>query len=134
MYRISISAVRRLLCLLTTLPAFAPVLAQTADDVVLDEIVVTATCMQSSVRDVPRSISVVNKDRIQNGTQQLGLDEALAGVPGLYMPESLQLCAGPADIIARIRRAFELRHSRYQDNSGRNPRDIAGWPGWRRQH
>jgi iron complex outermembrane receptor protein len=51
----------------------------------LDEIVVTATRMQSTVRDVPRSISLVGEDRIQNATQQLGLDEALAVVPGLYM-------------------------------------------------
>ncbi len=52
---------------------------------VLDEIVVTGTRMESPVREVPRSISVVGRDRIQNATQQLGLDEALAGVPGLYM-------------------------------------------------
>ena len=51
----------------------------------LDEIVVTATRVESAVRDVARSISVVQKDRIQNAAQQLGLDEALAGVPGLYM-------------------------------------------------
>jgi outer membrane cobalamin receptor len=44
----------------------------------LDEIVVMATRMESSVRDVARSVSVVNKDRIQGATQQLGLDEALA--------------------------------------------------------
>ena len=51
----------------------------------LDEIVVSATRIESSVRDVARSISVVDKERIQVGTQQLGLDESLAGVPGLYM-------------------------------------------------
>src|SRR5690606_813980 len=51
----------------------------------LDEIVVTATRMQSSVRNVPRSVSLVGQERIQNATQQLALDEALAGVPGLYM-------------------------------------------------
>src|SRR5690606_874449 len=51
----------------------------------LDEIVVTATRMRSSVRDVPRSVSLVGQERIQNATQQLALDEALAGVPGLYM-------------------------------------------------
>lgn len=51
----------------------------------LDEIVVTATRMESSVRHAARSISVVDKDRIQNATQQLGLDEALAGIPGLYL-------------------------------------------------
>ncbi len=51
----------------------------------LDEIVVTVTRIESAVRDVARSISLVNKDRIQNATQQLGLDEVLAGIPGLYM-------------------------------------------------
>ena len=59
--------------------------AQEPDTDQLDEIVVTATRIESSVRDVARSISVVGKERIQVGTQQLGLDEALAGVPGLYM-------------------------------------------------
>ena len=56
----------------------------TASDA-LDEIVITATRMESSLRDVARSVSIVNKDRIQNATQQLGMDEALAGVPGLYI-------------------------------------------------
>ncbi len=51
----------------------------------LDEIVVTATRMETSVRDVARSVSLVNKDRIQGATQQLGLDEALSVVPGLYI-------------------------------------------------
>jgi len=59
--------------------------AQETDEDALDEIVVSATRIENSVRDVARSISVVGKERIQNGTQQLGLDEALAGVPGLYM-------------------------------------------------
>lgn len=63
----------------------APVQAQDADKDILDEIVVTATRMESSVRDVARSVSVVNKDRIQGATQQLGMDEALAAVPGLYI-------------------------------------------------
>lgn len=51
----------------------------------LDEIVVTATRREASVRDVARSVSVVDRQSIQNATQQLGLDEVLAGVPGLYM-------------------------------------------------
>ena len=63
----------------------APVLAQAPDNEYLDEIVVTATRMEASVRDVARSISVVGKDRIQGSTQQLGMDEALAAVPGLYI-------------------------------------------------
>lgn len=63
-------------------------IAQERDDV-LDEIVVSATRAESSVRDVARSISVADKDRIQLATQQLGLDEALSGVPGLYMQNRL---------------------------------------------
>ncbi len=59
--------------------------AQNVEGSVLDEIVVSATRRESSVRDIPRSISIVDKERIQNATQQLGLDEALAAVPGLYI-------------------------------------------------
>jgi iron complex outermembrane receptor protein len=51
----------------------------------LDEIVVTATRLESSVRDVARSISVIDQQEIQNGQQLLGLDEVLLRVPGLYM-------------------------------------------------
>ena len=85
MKRMFKAAGRRLTCILPVWLAIAPAGAQTTDTDVLDVIVVTATRMETSVRNVPRSISVVNKDRIQNGTQQLALDEALAGVPGLYM-------------------------------------------------
>jgi iron complex outermembrane receptor protein len=63
----------------------APLWAQESEVDALDEIVVTATRMESSVRDVARSVSIVNKERIQNATQLLGLDEALALVPGLYI-------------------------------------------------
>lgn len=59
--------------------------AEESGEQTLDEIVVTATRIESSVRDVPRSISLVRQERIQNATQQLGIDEALAAVPGLYM-------------------------------------------------
>mgnify|MGYP001822311189 FL=1 len=59
--------------------------AQQAVDEPLDEIIVTATRLQTTVREAARSVSVVDQQHIQNGTQQLALDEALAGVPGLYM-------------------------------------------------
>lgn len=64
---------------------FADTSAAQEDSGVLDEIVVTATRMESAVGDVARSISMIDKERIQNATQQLGLGEALAGVPGLYI-------------------------------------------------
>ena len=48
----------------------APVQAQVSDNNILDEIVVTATRMESSVRDVARSVSVVSKERIQGATHR----------------------------------------------------------------
>ncbi|MEM7503892.1 MAG: TonB-dependent receptor [Pseudomonadota bacterium] len=71
-----------LLCLAVIVPAHAQD-AQEGDG--LDEIVVTATRVETSMRDLTRSVSIIDKDRIQRGTQQLALDEALAGVPGLYL-------------------------------------------------
>ncbi len=68
---------------LIALPVLAT--AQQTVDEPLDEIIVTATRLQTTVREAARSISVVDQQHIQNGTQQLSLDEALAGVPGLYM-------------------------------------------------
>ena len=51
----------------------------------IDEISVTVTRMHGTVRRAARSISVADKSRIQDASQQLALDEALAGIPGLYM-------------------------------------------------
>ncbi len=79
----STATIRRLSTLLLLVPALAP--AQESGENALDEIVVTATRVETTVRKAARSISVVDQDRIQNGTQQLALDEALAGTPGLYM-------------------------------------------------
>ena len=60
---------------LVLLPTFGTlVFAAEPPTDVLDEIVVTATRIESSVRDAGRSVSLVGKERIQNGTQQLGLD------------------------------------------------------------
>ena len=76
---------RRRLLSLTILAAAGAAEAQEPAQETLDEIVVTATRIESSVRDVPRSVSLVREERIRNATQQLGIDEALAVVPGLYM-------------------------------------------------
>lgn len=84
MYRPKVVSMRPVPAVLLLL--IAPgISAQVAETDALDEIVVSATRIESSVRDAGRSISLVGKERIQKGTQQLGLDEALAGVPGLYM-------------------------------------------------
>jgi iron complex outermembrane receptor protein len=65
------------------LPALA--VAGPQDAAEIDEVIVTVTRMKGSIRQAARSISVADKSRIQDATQQLALDEALAGIPGLYM-------------------------------------------------
>lgn len=61
-------------------------LAQPADDGEwLDEVIVSAARLPASVGRLPRSVSVISKDDVQLARQQLGLDEALKGVPGLYL-------------------------------------------------
>jgi iron complex outermembrane receptor protein len=56
-----------------------------AADNVLEEIVVTASRAERTLADVPSAVSVVDEDALQLGRQQLGLDEALTRVPGLFM-------------------------------------------------
>ena len=79
------TAWRCIVAMAATQCVLSAALAQQEGTDTLDEIVVTATRFESSLRDAARSVSLVKKDRIQNGTQQLALDESLAGVPGLYM-------------------------------------------------
>jgi iron complex outermembrane receptor protein len=51
---------------------------------VLEEVVVTATRIPTNLVRLPFAAGRVGRDEIQRGRQQLGLDEALAGVPGLF--------------------------------------------------
>ena len=50
----------------------------------LDEIIVTATRQDQSLADVSSAVSIVERDTIQAGRQQLGLDESLNRVPGIF--------------------------------------------------
>jgi len=50
----------------------------------LEEITVHATRVEKSLREVPAAVSVINQDTIQRARQQLGLDEALNRVPGVF--------------------------------------------------
>ncbi|MEM9058567.1 MAG: TonB-dependent receptor plug domain-containing protein, partial [Pseudomonadota bacterium] len=52
-----------------------------------DEIVVRATRVDKAPLEVPAAVSVVGRDDVQLGRQQLGLDESLAFVPGLFMQD-----------------------------------------------
>lgn len=51
----------------------------------LEEIIVTATMLERTLEKVPAAVSVITEDDIQQGRQQLALDEALGRVPGLFM-------------------------------------------------
>jgi iron complex outermembrane receptor protein len=85
MTELNLTAMARLAQATALVLVAATAAGQEPDESRLDEIVVTATRMETTVRNAARSISVVDKERIQVATQQLALDEALAGVPGLYM-------------------------------------------------
>ena len=72
-----------LFMLAASLPAGAQ---ESADsDSIMDEIVVTAARFETRLAETPRAISSVDRDAIQAATQQLGIDESLVRVPGLYM-------------------------------------------------
>jgi len=51
----------------------------------LEEIIVTATMIERTLKWTPASVSVITEDDIQLARQQLALDEALSRVPGLFM-------------------------------------------------
>jgi len=50
----------------------------------IEEVVVVSTRIAKPISEVPASVSVINITDIQLGRQQLGLDEALNRVPGLF--------------------------------------------------
>ncbi len=58
-----------------------------ADPSKLNEIIVRATRMEKRIDQVPAAISAISKRDIQLGRQQVGLDESLAAVPGLFMQD-----------------------------------------------
>ena len=65
----------------------APVLLVADDGVIstqLDPIVITATRVEDEQAKLPIAVGTVDKDEIQLGRQQLGLDESLVNIPGLF--------------------------------------------------
>ena len=50
----------------------------------IEEMVVISTRVEQSLGDVPAAVSVIEKNDIQRGRQQLGLDESLNRVPGVF--------------------------------------------------
>ena len=50
----------------------------------LDEIIVTATRQNQTLADVPGAVSIIDREDLLPGRQQLGLDESLSRVPGVF--------------------------------------------------
>ena len=50
-----------------------------------EPIIINATRVGKNPAEIPAAISTIGQDRIQLGTEQLGLDESLTQVPGLFM-------------------------------------------------
>ncbi|MEX0964121.1 MAG: TonB-dependent receptor [Pseudohongiellaceae bacterium] len=51
----------------------------------LEEVVVIGTRTEARLGQIPLAVSVVNMDDIQRGRQELGLDESLTRIPGIFM-------------------------------------------------
>lgn len=69
--------------LLWLMTAAGSAFAQTAGSI--HEVVVTATRAEKTLATVPAAVSVISGEDIQLGRQQLGLDESLGRIPGLFM-------------------------------------------------
>ncbi|MBV1907401.1 MAG: TonB-dependent receptor [Pseudomonadales bacterium] len=56
----------------------------TSSSTTIEELTVYSTRGKKYLREVPAAISVIDKNSIQRGRQQLGLDESLNAVPGVF--------------------------------------------------
>ncbi|MCP4764830.1 MAG: TonB-dependent receptor [Gammaproteobacteria bacterium] len=54
-------------------------------DTSIKPILINATRVEKDPVEIPAAISTIGQDKIQLGTEQLGLDESLTEVPGLFM-------------------------------------------------
>lgn len=72
----------RILIIILTVLALRAHAATTG--VSLQEVIVTATRLNQKLVDIPGGVSVVTQQELHQGRQELGLDESLARVPGLF--------------------------------------------------
>jgi len=54
----------------------------------MEETIVTATRGERELGNIPAAVSVVGEAQIQQGQQQLTLEESLAGIPGVFLQNS----------------------------------------------
>ena len=69
------------------LPMDMAVSQETEDTETLSDVTVTATRVEKSSLKVPQAVSTVSKDDIQLGRQQLGLDESMLNIPGVFFQD-----------------------------------------------
>jgi iron complex outermembrane receptor protein len=77
MLTIGIQSISLFIVCLFALPAVAVAAS-------LEPIVITATRVDKTAEDIPAAVSVIGQDEIQMGAEQLGLDESMGRVPGLF--------------------------------------------------
>lgn len=70
----------------TALTMSSPVMAQDAEEVMLEEIIVTATRRATSVQDIPYNISAVSGDKIQS-MSMMDSAELLRSIPGVVVAD-----------------------------------------------
>jgi len=58
--------------------------AEASNQDVLEEVVVTATRIPTKLTNLPFAVGSVGKEQVQRARQQLGLDESLVAIPGLF--------------------------------------------------
>ncbi|MCG7963324.1 MAG: hypothetical protein N0E54_11535, partial [Candidatus Thiodiazotropha taylori] len=58
---------------------------EAAQSTTLDEISVTATRVEKPLETVPAAVGIVQQQTIQFAEPQLGLDESLTQIPGIFM-------------------------------------------------
>jgi len=68
---------------LLTVPAIADVVNDSGS-LVLEEVAVTATRIPTDIQDLPFAVGAVGLADVQRARQQLGLDESLVAIPGLF--------------------------------------------------
>ena len=59
-------------------------LSQT-DEEKIEEIIVESTRLEQPLLNIPTAISIISKKEIEQGRQQINIDEALSRVPGLFI-------------------------------------------------
>jgi iron complex outermembrane receptor protein len=69
---------------LSILPSWVQAQGEPLSAAVLEEVVVTATRLPGKLVDLPFAVGSVGREDIQAGRQQLGLDESLARIPGIF--------------------------------------------------